>query len=236
MEATFRVYRWNPPGGKPRYDPFTVQLDKGMTILTALLQIKEEQDDSLAFRRSCRSGVCGSCAMTINGRAGLACKTRVVDRLTQDSEVVLEPLRHLPVIRDLVVDLGPFWQGLEALRPWLVNNGPFPDMPWVQPLSQEQLERLDHLIDCNLCAACHSECSPSGLNVNAPSPAAMAKLYRFILDPRDGLGTERVKEAVQAGLWRCPPCSDDVCPRGVRLQEALSQMRDIALERGYPEK
>lgn len=236
MEAVLKVYRLDWPLGFPRYDSYSMQIDERTTVLTALLQIKEEQDDSLAFRRSCRSGVCGSCAMTINSKAALACKTRVMDQMAGGKEVVVEPLRHLPVIRDLVVDLRPFWQGLEHLRPWLVNDGPFPEMPWVQPLSEEQLERLDRLIDCNLCAACHSEYLSPGLDPSQPGPAALAKALRFILDPRDSLVRARIEEAVQSGLWRCPDCSDDLCPRGVRLGEALSEMRRLAMASGHAQR
>lgn len=224
MKTVLKVYRQDLPHGNHRYDSFSVQLEEGATVLTALLQVKDEQDESLAFRRSCRSGVCGSCAMTINGKAAFACKTRVVEQMVDTGEVTLEPLQHLPVVRDLVVDLGAFWGGLQGVRPWLVNRGPFPLMPQVQPLSDEEIEGLDRLIDCNLCAACHSECLPSGQDPGVPGAAALAKTYRFILDPRDDLGTARIGERIQDSLRAWSSCSNDACPRGVKLEEALSQM------------
>jgi succinate dehydrogenase / fumarate reductase iron-sulfur subunit len=209
-----RVQRFNPKADlKPHYDTFQVQTKPGMTVLDALFQVLEEQDRSLAFRYSCRSAVCGSCAAFINGRQRLTCKTQV-SKL--GSDITVGPLPHIPVIRDLVVDLQPFFRRMEMMRPYLEAREQYPAKEFIQ--SPKDREAIDVAIDCIDCMACFSACPSSWTDPNYPGPAAFVKVARFIADTRDAATNERLRlVGCEDGVWRCHTIFNcaEACPKSI---------------------
>ena len=188
--ARFRIYRYDPErDGKPRMQDVQVRLhahDK--MLLDALMRIKADVDDSLSFRRSCREGVCGSDAMNINGRNGLACVTSLRD-LRQPIE--LRPLPGLPVVRDLIVDMTDFFQQYHSIKPYLINHSAPPERERLQ--SPQQRDELDGLYECILCACCSTSCPSFWWNPDKfVGPAALLQAYRFLADSRDEAGAERI--------------------------------------------
>ena len=195
-----------------------------MTVLECLLAIQDEQDGSLAFRYSCRSAVCGSCAMCINGDLTLACKTQVRD--IAGEQILIEPLPNFEVLKDLVVDMKPFWDALERIEPWLHENGERPEKERL--VSPKCMDKLDQYVNCILCAACYGSCTVLGRNQDSLGPAALAKLFRFIQDPRDQreLSTlDRLNN--QNGIWGCDTLFHciDACPKDVRPTDAIAGIR-----------
>ena len=209
-----RVQRFNPKTDpKPHYDTFQVQTKPGMTVLDALFQVLEEQDRSLAFRYSCRSAVCGSCATFINGRQRLACKTQV-SKL--GSDITVGPLPHIPVIRDLVVNLQPFFRRMEIVKPYLETREQYPTKEFIQ--SPKDREAIDVAIDCIDCMACFSACPSSWTDPSYPGPAAFVKAARFIADTRDAATNERLRlVGCEDGVWRCHTIFNcaEACPKSI---------------------
>ncbi len=198
---------------KPHYDTFQVQTKPGMTVLDALFQVLEEQDRALAFRYSCRSAVCGSCAAFINGRQRLACKTQV-SKL--GSEITVGPLPHIPVIKDLVVDLQPFFRRMEMVKPYLEAREQYPAKEFIQ--SPKDREAIDVAIDCIDCMACFSACPSSWTDPSYPGPAAFVKAARFIADTRDTAENERLSfVGCEDGVWRCHTIFNcaEACPKSI---------------------
>jgi succinate dehydrogenase / fumarate reductase iron-sulfur subunit len=153
---TFRILRYDvkKPESEPRFATYRINVIPGLTILSVLLRIRDEIDGTLSFRCSCRSAVCGSCAMVINGKIDLACRTQVA---TFDTDtIILEPLPNLEVIRDLVVDMTPFWQMYEKVQPYLIRKSPVPEKEILQ--SEEDRKRIDQFVNCILCACCYGAC------------------------------------------------------------------------------
>ena len=209
-----RVQRFNPKTDpKPHCDTFQVQAKTGMTVLDALFQVLEEQDRSLAFRYSCRSAVCGSCAAFINGRQRLACKTQV-GKLGMD--ITVGPLPHISVIRDLVVDLQPFFRRMERVKPYLEAREQFPAKEFIQ--SPKDREAIDVAIDCIDCMACFSACPSSWTDPSYPGPAAFVKTARFVADTRDAAKNERLRlVGCEDGVWRCHTIFNcaEACPKSI---------------------
>lgn len=209
-----RVQRFNPKtDSKPYYDAFQVQAKPGLTVLDALFQVLEEQDRSLAFRYSCRSAVCGSCATFINGRQRLACKTQV-SKLGKD--ITVGPLPHIPVIRDLVVDLQPFFRRMEMVKPYLEAREQFAAKEFIQ--SPKDREAIDMAIDCIDCMACFSACPSSWTDPGYPGPAALVKAARFVADTRDAATNERLRlVGCEDGVWRCHTIFNcaEACPKSI---------------------
>ncbi|NOZ20855.1 MAG: succinate dehydrogenase/fumarate reductase iron-sulfur subunit [Planctomycetes bacterium] len=223
--ALFDVYRFNPEKDSgPHRKKYEVELQKNMTVLDGLRQVQERRDGFLAFRASCQGGQCGACAMRINGRVRLACETRIE---TLGKHVIhIDPLPNLTVIRDLVVDMGPFWQSYEQIRPWLS-----PDVHHVErehPQAPGDRERMDAYTGCILCGACYAVCPAVRRTPWFVGPAALAKVFRFVADSRDGDAGERI-EALNshAGVWGCDTtfCCIRVCPKGVPTTHAITAMR-----------
>nr|MDO8079263.1 fumarate reductase (CoM/CoB) subunit TfrB [Candidatus Freyarchaeota archaeon] len=222
MKVKFKVFRFNPEtDSEPRYEEYDLDVTEDSTVLEALLHIKENLDDSLTFRSSCRMGQCGSCAVRINRRAGLVCKTFVQD-VAVDGSVLVEPLDHLEVIRDLVVNLDPFFQSVKAVRPWRITNlteGKFVGIPKVPP------EELEHMIEnkqCILCAACYSDCNVVDVDRTFVGPAALVEVCRFICDPLDA-SEGRLRETVDQGLFKCPVDQECevACPRRIDIRRSV---------------
>ncbi|CAG0946832.1 succinate dehydrogenase / fumarate reductase, iron-sulfur subunit [Anaerolineae bacterium] len=221
---TLKVYRRDPDlDTAPKYQDYQIELQPGQTVLMALYHILDNVDKTIAFRASCRSAVCGSCGMHINGRNRLACETQLS---TLGSEVWIDPLPHLPVLKDLVVDMTTFWDKYERVRPYLITLKPGPDKERLQ--SPEDRKKVDEFIDCILCACCHSACSLDWWDKEYLGPAALGKMYRFVADSRDEGELERLKiVANEEGVFRCHTlfnCTEE-CPKKISPTFAIQELK-----------
>jgi len=228
----FRIYRYDPERDrKPRMQDLEVRLhphDK--MLLDALMRIKADVDDSLSFRRSCREGVCGSDAMNINGRNGLACITNLRG-LRQPIE--LRPLPGLPIVRDLIVDMTEFFQQYHSIKPYLINNSAPPEGERLQ--SPQQRDELDGLYECILCACCSTSCPSFWWNPDKfVGPAGLLQAYRFLADSRDEAGAERLDNLMDPyRLFRCHTIMNcvDVCPKGLNPTLAIGKIKEMMVRR-----
>jgi succinate dehydrogenase / fumarate reductase iron-sulfur subunit len=227
----FSIYRFNPDVDK---EPYMQDYDIELTpdtrmLLDALIQIKEI-DDSLSLRRSCREGVCGSDAMNINGKNGLACITPLAD-LKQP--IVLRPMPGLPVIRDLIVDMTQFFEHYNSIQPYLINNDPPPATERLQ--SPEDRAKLDGLYECILCGACTTSCPSFWWNPDKfVGPAGLMQAYRFIVDSRDQAQQERLENLEDPyRLYRCHNIMNcvDVCPKGLNPSKAINEIKALKVKR-----
>ncbi|MDX6281462.1 MAG: succinate dehydrogenase / fumarate reductase, iron-sulfur subunit, partial [Kribbellaceae bacterium] len=202
MDVKVKILRYNPEVlDESEWKTYAVTLQPGDRVLDALHKIKWEQDGTLTFRRSCAHGVCGSDAMRINGRNRLACKTLIKD-LNPDKEITVEPIKGLPVLKDLVVDMEPFFEAYRAVKPFLITNGNPPTKEWLQ--SQADRDRYDDTTKCILCAACTSACPVFWTDGQYFGPAAIVNAHRFIFDSRDQGAEERLEILNdREGVWRC---------------------------------
>jgi succinate dehydrogenase / fumarate reductase iron-sulfur subunit len=227
----FRIYRYDPDRDrKPRMQDISVEIEEtDRKLLDALVRLKAT-DDSIAFRRSCREGVCGSDAININGRTGLACLTDI-DGLEQP--IVLRPLPGLPVIRDLVVDMTQFFGQYRSIKPWLVNDEPLPERERLQ--SPAEREELDGLWECILCACCSTACPSFWWNPDKfVGPAGLLAAYRFIADTRDQATGERLDNLEDPyRLFRCHTIMNcvDVCPKGLNPTGAIGKIKEMMVKR-----
>lgn len=227
----FRIYRFDPDkDAKPYMKDYDIELQPtDRMLLDALIRIKAV-DDSLSLRRSCREGVCGSDAMNINGKNGLACITKLSDL---KSPVVLRPLPGLPVIRDLVVDMSQFFKQYHSVTPYLVNNDAPPDAERKQ--SPEQRAELDGLYECILCACCSTSCPSFWWNPDKfVGPAGLLQAYRFLADSRDQATSERLDNLEDPyRLFRCHSIMNcvDVCPKGLNPTRAIGKIKDMLVKR-----
>ena len=230
---TFKVYRWNPDDGeKPRIDTYTVDLDScGPMVLDALIKIKNEVDSTLTFRRSCREGICGSCAMNIDGTNTLAC-TKPIAEIEADASIY--PLPHMHVVKDLVPDLTTAYAQLESIEPWLqTNTAPPPDRERLQ--SPEEREKLDGLWECILCFCCTTSCPSYWWNGDRYlGPAVLLQAYRWIADSRDEKTGERL-DALEDPfrLYRCHTIMNctKTCPKGLNPAKAIAEVKKMMVER-----
>jgi succinate dehydrogenase / fumarate reductase iron-sulfur subunit len=240
-----KVRRELGDGSPVRYDHFEVNTRESMTVLDALFQVREVEDDSLSFRYSCRGAVCGSCAMLINRRPRLACRTLLSslgpnENLPQlapipgisdtpfvpGEEVLIEPLPNLPVIKDLVVDMAPFFEKYRRLRPRLIAKTQ--QLERENIMSEAEVEELEKFTNCILCAACYGACPINSLDPEYLGPAALAKLYRFAIDPRDAMGKERLDLAPGGSGWQgCRFYTNcvKVCPKNVPPNFAIGKAK-----------
>ena len=229
----FRIYRYDPDtDAQPAMRDYDVALEPtDRMLLDALVRIKA-QDDSLSLRRSCREGVCGSDAMNINGRNGLACITRLADL---KEPVELRPLPGLPVIRDLIVDMSQFFKQYHSIKPYLRNDAapPSPDKERLQ--SPTEREELDGLYECILCACCSTSCPSFWWNPDKfVGPAGLLAAYRFIADTRDQATSERLDDLEDPyRLFRCHSIMNcvDVCPKGLNPTRAIGKIKDLMVRR-----
>ena len=225
------IYRYHPErGGKPFMQDFWVELDEGDKMLLDLLIKIKAMDDSLSFRRSCREGICGSDAMNINGKNGLACQTSLDDL---PRHIVLRPLPALPIIRDLVVDMTQFFTQYHSIKPYLVNHEPAPDRERLQ--SPKDRELLDGLYECILCGCCSSACSSFWWNPDKfVGPAGLLAAYRFIVDSRDSIANDRLDNLQDPyRLYRCHTIMNcvDVCPKSLNPIQAIGKIRELMVRR-----
>jgi succinate dehydrogenase / fumarate reductase iron-sulfur subunit len=226
-----RIQRYDPDrDAKPYMKEYDIQPEPADRMLLDLLVRVKAMDDGFAFRRSCREGVCGSDAMNINGRNGLACLTKVAD---MKDPVELRPLPGFPVIRDLIVDMTQFFQQYHSVRPYLVNNEPEPELERLQ--SPADRAELDGLYECILCACCSSSCPSFWWNPDKfVGPAGLLQAYRFIADSRDEATSERLDNLEDPyRLFRCHSIMNcvDVCPKGLNPTSAIGRIKDLLLKR-----
>jgi succinate dehydrogenase / fumarate reductase iron-sulfur subunit len=244
-EYAFRIFRFDPSRDEePIYRTYVLNVPQGMTVLEALLRIQAEQDGSLSFRYACRGAVCGSCAMMINGREELACRTQVQGLLERtrtryqgpdreeiaeradDRTILVEPLRNLKVVKDLVVDMDPFFDKFKAVEPWLQTQVPHPERErLVEP---EDWVEAEPYTNCILCACCHSGCPVEEEDPQYLGPAALAQHYRFLADIRDEADDERLalvdgEHGVKGCdfVWNCV----EICSKGVPPTKGIAKTR-----------
>jgi succinate dehydrogenase / fumarate reductase iron-sulfur subunit len=228
----FEIYRYDPDKDeRPWMQKLEVKLEAtDKMLLDALMRIKSDVDDSVSFRRSCREGVCGSDAMNINGKNGLACVTSLRD-LKQP--IVLRPLPGLPVIRDLIVDMSQFFKQYESVKPYLINDSTPPEKERLQ--SPEEREELNGLYECILCACCSTACPSFWWNPDKfVGPAGLLQAYRFIADSRDEATNDRLDNLNDPyRLFRCHTIMNcvDVCPKGLNPTRAIGKIRDLMVRR-----
>ena len=234
FDVTLRIRRYNPEvDSEPHWEDYRVTVYGTDRVLDALHTVKYEQDGTLTFRRSCAHGVCGSDAVRINGKNRLACKTLVKD-LNPDKPITIEPIKGLPIEKDLVVDMEPFFQSYREVMPFLITKGNQPSRERLQ--SQEERERYDDTTKCILCAACTSSCPVFWTDGQYFGPAAIVNAHRFIFDSRDE-GSDIRLEILndKEGVWRCRTTFNctEACPRGIQVTQAIAEVK-AAILRGKP--
>ncbi|MFC2064099.1 succinate dehydrogenase iron-sulfur subunit [Chloroflexota bacterium] len=224
MQVSLKVFRYNPEKDKkPHYDTFEMEVIPTDRILDLLELVKGHDDGTLSFRRSCAHGVCGSCAMRINGVNKLACKSLVQDFGTK---ITVEPILGLSVIKDLIVDMEPFFENFRKVKPYFINDDPPPDKERYQ--SQEDRERFDDTTKCILCAACTTSCPSFWANDEYLGPAAIVNAHRFIFDSRDQGAGERLKILNEVmGVSRCHTIFNCTiaCPREIQITKAIGEVK-----------
>jgi succinate dehydrogenase / fumarate reductase iron-sulfur subunit len=228
---TFKILRYDAkePEVQPHFESYNIKVITGLTILSVLLRIRDEIDGTLSFRSSCRSAVCGSCSMVINGKIDLACRTQVA--AFGSNTIILEPLPNMDVIKDLVVDMTPFWDMYEKVKPYLIRKSPDPEKEIQQ--SEEERKRIDQNVNCILCACCYGACPVLSRDKDYVGPAALAKLERFMLDSRD----ERSRDFLETvnsdrGVWGCDTVLRciDACPKDVRPTDSVVGLRKMLVK------
>ncbi len=229
----FKIYRYDPDtGANPRWDTYTIDLDKtGPMVLDALIRIKNEQDPTLTFRRSCREGICGSCSMNMDGRNGLACTTAIEDL---KGEVQITPLPHMPVVKDLVPDLSHAYAQYSSMQPWLKTVTPAPSGK-ERLQSPEDRAKLDGLYECILCFCCTTSCPSYWWNSDRfLGPAVLLQAYRWLADSRDEATGERLDQLEDPfRLYRCHTIMNcaNVCPKGLNPAKAIAETKKLIAER-----
>lgn len=227
------IYRWNPESGKnPHIDTFDIPKDEcGSMILDVLLKIKNDVDSSLTFRRSCREGVCGSCAMNVNGKNTLACTKSLADY--EGETLKIYPLPHMEVVKDLVVDMTHFYEQYASIKPWL-ENSTNPERERLQ--TDTQRAALNDIYDCVLCACCSTSCPSYWWNSDRYlGPAVLLQAYRFIVDSRDENTDERLNALDESfKLYRCHTIMNcvDTCPKGLNPAKAIAEIKKQLVLRG----
>jgi len=244
-EYTLKVRRYQPESGAGAYwEEFKVELDPSLSVLDGLLQAKDRDDGSLSVRCSCRAAICGSCGMKINGQSGLGCKTQIGEaqhqadrRPSPDSAtpIVIEPMGNMPVIKDLITDMeSTHWTKIRRVTPWLLPHGEPPEREYaVEP---ESMIDITQSMACIQCGACVSSCLSMEADPDFIGPAALAKAYRFVGDPRDAETKERLHDLAHDphGIYDCTHCFScvDACPKGVAPMDQIMRLRRRAADEG----
>lgn len=237
MDVTFRIRRYNPEAGdpKPYWQEYNLQnVEPTHRVLEMLNRVKWEQDGTLAFRRSCSSGICGSDAMRINGRNALACKLLIRD---VGEKIQVEPILGLPVIKDLIVDMEPFFENYRSVMPYFVNNSPLPADGRERLQPQIDKDIINDTTNCILCAACTTSCPSFWANDKYVGPAAIVQAHRFIFDSRDEAAEDRLNILAEPdGVWRCRTIFNctPACPRHIQVTRAIGEVK-LAIRKGSPE-
>ncbi len=232
MKIKLKLFRYNPETDtKPRYQTYTVEAEPTEKVLDLLHKVKWEQDGTLAFRRSCAHGICGSCAMTVNGENMLTCEA-LIGNLKKQHTITIEPLPSLPVIKDLVVDMDNFYKKYTVIKPYLINNSPPPPNERLQSIQEQRL--IDESTWCIMCGACSTSCPSNWSNPDFLGPAALLKAYRFIFDSRDEGAGERLNILDHSdGVWRCRTIFNcvEACPKEIDVTYHLSQLKKAIVSR-----
>jgi succinate dehydrogenase / fumarate reductase iron-sulfur subunit len=230
VKARVKILRYNPETDKkPYWKSYEVEVAQDVTILDVLNEIHWHVDGSLAYRRSCRSAICGSCAVKVNGQNVLACETPM--HRFKGNKLKIEPLPGLMIIKDLVVDWDDFFAKLQRIKPYLMLDKPVPDKEFLQ--LPEEFEDIREASTCILCAACTSSCPSLWSNEDYLGPAALLKAYRFIFDTRDDGADERIDIVNDRnGIWRCHTIFNcmEACPKSIKITEFLSRLKVKATE------
>jgi succinate dehydrogenase / fumarate reductase iron-sulfur subunit len=234
-EYTLRIRRYSPETGESAYwEDFQVDLDGHRSVLDGILQAKDLQDGSIGIRCSCRAAICGSCGVRINGRPGLACHMHLeeAEKFSRDGETItVEPMGNMPVIRDLITDMDSVhWKKIRRVTPWLLPDGPPPEREYIVP--KESMVDITQTMACIQCGACVSDCLSMEVDPEFIGPAALAKAYRFVGDPRDGQQFERLHDLSEDphGIYDCTHCFNciEACPKGVAPMNQIMRLRRIA--------
>ncbi len=225
MRVTLKLFRYNPEADRaPHWESYQLEAEPTDRVLDLLHNVKWDTDGTLTFRRSCGHGICGSCAMMINGVNRLACKT-LVQNLGTDT-ITVEPIRGLPVEKDLLVDMDPFLRAFKAVKPYLINDEPPPERERLQ--SPEERAIFDEGTKCILCAACTTSCPVFWVNGTYIGPSAIVNAHRFIFDSRDKGNGERFKAlSGGGGVWRCRTAYNctEACPRDIPVTELIEEVK-----------
>jgi succinate dehydrogenase / fumarate reductase iron-sulfur subunit len=232
MDVRLRILRFDPERDSgAHFEEYVVDAEPMDRLLDCLHKVKWEQDSSLALRRSCAHGICGSDAMVINGVNRLACKELIKDL---GQPITVEPIRGLPLIKDLVVDMEPFFEGYRAVKPWLIADAHAHEPERERIQSPEQRERFDDTTKCILCAACTTSCPIFWADGGYVGPAAVVNAHRFIFDSRDHGSAERLRIlSERGGVYKCRTVFNctDACPRGIKVTQAIQEVKQAALLR-----
>jgi succinate dehydrogenase iron-sulfur subunit len=233
-EYKLRLRRYDPESGEaPYWEEYSVDLEGHRSVLEGILQAKGEQDGSIGIRCSCRAAICGSCGVLINGQTGLACHTHLdkAARHGKDGVIEVEPMANMPVIKDLIVDMDAVhWKKIQRVTPWLVNKEPIPEREYIAP--HESMVDITQSMACIQCGACVSSCLSLEIDPLFVGPAALAKAYRFVGDPRDAQQYERLKDLAEDphGMYDCTHCFSciEACPKGVAPMNQIMRLRRVA--------
>jgi succinate dehydrogenase / fumarate reductase, iron-sulfur subunit len=234
-DYTLKIRRYSPETGEaPYWEEFQVDLDEHRSVLDGILQAKDVHDGSIGIRCSCRAAICGSCGVRINGRPGLACHMHLgeAQKSSRDgATIVVEPMGNMPVIKDLIVDMDAVhWKKIQRVTPWLLPDGPEPEREYIVP--KESMVDVTQTMACIQCGACVSDCLSMEVDPEFIGPAALAKAYRFVGDPRDGQQKERLADLAEdpAGIYDCTHCFNciEACPKGVAPMSQIMRLRRIA--------
>lgn len=248
-EYTIKVRRFQPESGEgPYWEEFDVDLEPSLAVLDGILQAKDRDDGSLAVRCSCRAAICGSCGMKINGQSGLGCKTQIGEaqelankvasaagERVEKAPIVIEPMGNMPVIKDLITDMeSTHWAKIRRVTPWLLPHGEAPEREYV--VEPESMIDITQSMACIQCGACVSSCLSMEADTEFIGPAALAKAYRFVGDPRDAETKERLHDLAHDphGIYDCTHCFSciDACPKGVAPMDQIMRLRRKAEENG----
>jgi succinate dehydrogenase / fumarate reductase, iron-sulfur subunit len=234
-EYTLKIRRYLPESGEaPYWEDFKVELEGHRSVLEGILTARGEQDGTIGIRCSCRAAICGSCGVRINGRAALACKTHLAEAhegSQSEGDIVVEPMGNMPVLKDLIVDMDAVhWKKIQHVTPWLLPEGPPPEREYVVP--HEAMVDVTQSMACIQCGACVSDCLSMEVDPDFVGPAALAKAYRFVGDPRDGQHEERLEHLAEdpAGIYDCTHCFNciEACPKGVAPMNQIMRLRRLA--------
>ncbi len=236
-EYTLRIRRYDPQSGEAAYwEEHTVDMGPKDSVLDAILKIKDDEDGSLGIRCSCQQAICGSCGVRMNGKPGLACNTHLQEAANRNPPeegqqrelITVEPMGNMPVIRDLIVDMDEVhWKKIERVTPWLVNKEPIPEREYIVP--HDAMADVTQTMACIQCGACVSDCLSMEVDPLFVGPAALAKAYRFVGDPRDAQPLERLNDLAEDphGIYDCTHCFNciDACPKGVDPMSQIMRLR-----------
>jgi succinate dehydrogenase / fumarate reductase iron-sulfur subunit len=234
MSFSLDIYRFDQATDEvPHRDRVECDLPTTMTVLDALENVKAEKDGSITFRRSCRSAICGSCSMNINGTTGLACRTPIDSVLRSDNTIAVDPMPNFQPMKDLVVHMDPFWDKYSRLKPYLQPADKDSDHATERRVSPEDMQKLVAVANCVMCATCYALCPVVSVDPAFAGPAAIAYAYRFIEDVRDSKRKERAAQISDDFLWLCAHCyACSYCPKHVDPQDDIIAVKRATIEEG----